>query len=509
MLNYTFLPSLLLPQTLSFPLVRFMQKPVLLKTLFKDIPFVKWTGPKENVLIHSLALHNEAAGHNSMFFAVAGKENDGNNFFELAIAKGANVIVSEKPLKIFGNLTHIQVESVRKTMAIIAKRFYGACDEKLNLIGVTGTNGKTTITWLLRYLLQEGYKEKTGLLGTLQYDLGQRLLPAMRTTPDVLSIHGYLQEMEQVQCKNAVMEVSSHALDQERVYGVNFKTGIFTNLNTEHLDYHQNLENYFAAKEKLFNTPLKLAIVNIDDPYGQRLYKSLKSPSVTFGLSKSATIRAENIAYSLAGTTFDLISPNGKTTISTPLIGEFNVYNCLAVFAVLYGEGRSFVPACEAIKNFPGVPGRMQALQHEKISVFIDYAHKPYALENVLRTLKSITKGNLYLVFGCGGNRDRAKRPIMTAIAQKYADFSWATSDNPRNESQAMIFEDMKAGTTDFSNMIFIEDRKEAITRAVKQCTDNDCLVIAGKGHESFQEINGHLIPFSDREVAQELLSKK
>lgn len=507
MFTPAFLPTSFFPaRTLAFPLLKFMTTPLCLKTLLKGIPVVKWTGPKENVLIQNLAIHSQAVQPNGLFFAIKGEKNNGLHFLEEAITRGATVIVSEEPLKHFGQLTHIQVADVRTTLALIAQRFYNKPDDKITLTGITGTNGKTTVSWMLRHIYNEGLREKTGLLGTLHYDLGERYLPATRTTPDAISLSAYLDEMIRSQCQNAILEVASHGIHQKRVAGLAFDTAVFTNLGIDHLDYHKNMEAYFDAKRSFFNQKgLKRAVINGDDAYGQRLLTQITCPVVTFGLETKAMLQAKHIESTLLGTTFDLVYPGGKLKVKMPLLGTFNVYNCLAALAVCYAQGRSLKEAVHSLETFDGVPGRLEFVKIQKpFSVLVDYAHKPQALENVLRTLRPLTKGRLLLVFGCGGERDRTKRPLMTQLAHALADYTWATSDNPRGEPQTKIFEDMRADSGTLTKMSFISDRRQAINEALSNCRNDDCLLIAGKGHERYQEINEQLLPFDDREIVKE-----
>jgi UDP-N-acetylmuramoyl-L-alanyl-D-glutamate--2,6-diaminopimelate ligase len=267
------------------------------------------------------------------------------------------------------------------------------------------------------------------------------------------------------------------------------------------------MEAYFNAKRKLFQASPKRTIINIDDPFGRRLWEEFSSSGTSFGMSHAATIRAENRVHTPEGTQFDLVSPGGAWKVFSPLVGDFNVSNVLAVLAVVYAEGRSIPPALQALKTFGGVPGRMERLAHRGRQVYVDYAHKPDALENVLSTLRPLTKGRLNVVFGCGGNRDRSKRPRMMAVAQKWADFCWVTSDNIRFETAAEIFEDMKPGVSDFQRLRFIEDRRKAIGQAFSQCQPGDILLVAGKGHECFQEVRDQRLPFSDVEIIKSLLA--
>ena len=513
MINNTLLTYTTFAKTLTFPLLKFMAKPIDLKTLLRNVKVKKMVGPRQNPLIHSLALHSHTVQPHSIFFPIMGEHYDGNDFIDQAIARGAEVIVTEKPLPRLSNVIQVQVENVRETMSRIADMFYEAPDKKLRLIGVTGTSGKTTTSWLLRHIYKEVFAEKTGLLGSLQYDLGKRILPASRTTPDAISLTSYLDEMVQAHEKNAVLEVSSHAIEQKRIAALQFHTVAFTNLSLEHLDYHKTMENYFQAKKQLFTqNNLKNAVINLDDPYGQRLFNEINGSvnKVTIGIETPATLQAKNIKTDLQSSSFTLTCPQGEWRVETPLLGLFNIYNCLTALGIFYAQGYNIEPIIPALKNFKHVPGRLEEVPNTLgLKIFVDYAHKPEALRNVLQTLRPLTAKKLLLVFGCGGDRDRTKRPIMTQIAETYTDLAWATSDNPRTESQENIFNDMRKGLLPNSEKIaFVHDRAEAIHQALQHCQPGDCLIIAGKGHEQYQEINQQFFPFDDRKVVDDFCLK-
>ena len=484
-----------------------MEKPISLKTLLENVTIKKFVGPKQNPLISHLAVHSSFVQPHSIFFSIPGEHFDGNSFIETAISRGAEVIVTEKALPRLKNILQVQVPDVRKAMSQVAHTFYDAPDKKLRLVGVTGTSGKTTTTWLLRHIYKEALKENSGLLGSLQYDLGQRILPASRTTPDAISLTSYLDEMVQNGEKNAILEVSSHAIEQKRISALTFDTVAFTNLSLEHLDYHKTMENYFQAKRQLFfNKNLKNAVVNLDDPYGKRLiHEAPKNLNwVTVGIQETATIQAKDIRTDLRGTSFTLISPEGEYPVTTSLLGLFNVYNCLVALGICYAQGYDLKSIVPLLSKFPPVPGRLEEVPNDLgVKVFVDYAHKPEALCKVLYTLRALTDNRLYVVFGCGGDRDRTKRPVMTHIAETYADGAWATSDNPRTEDQEQIFNDMRSGLTTEDKVVFIKDRAEAICKALQSCNKGDCLVIAGKGHEQYQEIGQQFFPFDDRKVVE------
>ncbi|MDR0647423.1 MAG: UDP-N-acetylmuramoyl-L-alanyl-D-glutamate--2,6-diaminopimelate ligase [Puniceicoccales bacterium] len=490
----------------TFPLLKFMSQPVDLKTLLKNVEVIKIMGPKGNPQIENLAIHSQMVQPESLFFAIPGTRYKGSDFIEEAYRRGAVACICEQPIPHIGHILQIQVQDVRQALGQIANKFYNYPDTQLQLMGITGTSGKTTTSWLLKHMLT-AHCEGTGLLGTLHYDLGKRILPALRTTPDALSIAAYLREMVQSQLKHAVMEVSSHGIEQKRVAALQFDTAIFTNLSTEHLDYHNTMDNYFMVKKSLFwQKGLKHAVVNQDDFYGQKLLKDLPHALniITFGIDTSATLQAKNVHVHSQGTQFDLVCPQGKWTIKTPLLGTFNVYNCLAALAVCYAQGYDLPQSIESLKTFSTIPGRLEkilSVQNDGIDVFVDYAHKPQALKNVLQTLRPLMQGKIHLVFGCGGNRDRTKRPLMARVAETYADVNWVTSDNPRTEPQSQIFDDIRTGLVYPDKVTFIEDRAEAIRKAFANCKSGDCLLIAGKGHECYQEINHQFFPFDDRAI--------
>ncbi|MEO5960676.1 MAG: UDP-N-acetylmuramoyl-L-alanyl-D-glutamate--2,6-diaminopimelate ligase, partial [Opitutaceae bacterium] len=361
--------------------------------------------------------------------------------------------------------------------------------------------------------------QRVGLLGTINYDLGARTVPSFRTTPEALDIFGMMAQMRDAGCRHAVMEVSSHGIDQQRVRGVNFSAAVFTNLTRDHLDYHKTLDEYFAVKSRLFTggtgSAPKIAVVNLDDLYGEKLAAHLASVVaasrvVTFGENTRAEVRAENISLKFKSTTFRLAWPGGTMEIDSPLIGRYNVSNLLAAIATAWSLGRDPVVFLARLRTFKGVPGRMERIEEgQPFNVLVDYAHTDDALRNALGMLRAITPGRLLVVFGCGGNRDRTKRPLMTRAVQEFADFAFATADNPRSESLAQIFDDMRAGVTAPEKITWIDDRRRAISLALDMAKPSDCLIIAGKGHESYQEFGDTVFPFDDRQVVRELIGIK
>lgn len=468
--------------------------------------------------VAGLVLDSRRVVPGALFFALPGLRADGATFIDEAISRGAVAVVTRNmPAHPPGKVTFIQVADPRATLARVAQRFYKFPDRDLTVIGVTGTNGKTTVTHLIQNFLNG--EQRVGLLGTINYDLGARTVPSFRTTPESLDIYGMMAQMRDAGCRHAVMEVSSHGIDQQRVRGLQFGAAVFTNLTRDHLDYHKTLEAYFAVKTKLFTGETGsipgIAVINLDDPHGEKLAAHLAtrapvSPLVTFGENSRAAVRAENVTLNFKNTTFRLVWPGGTLEIDSPLIGRYNVSNLLAAIATAWGLGREPAVFLGRLRAFKGVPGRMERIEEgQPFNVLVDYAHTDDALRNALGMLRAITPGRLLVVFGCGGNRDRAKRPLMTRAVQEFADFAFATADNPRTEQITQIFEDMRAGAAAPGKITWIDDRRKAISVALDMAKPGDCLLIAGKGHESYQEFADTVFPFDDRQVARELIGIK
>ena len=450
------------------------------------------------------------------FFAIPGARTSGENHLEEALSRGAKVIVSESnDINVPLGITNVKVGDARKALAKFSKRFYGSPDHALNLIGITGTNGKTTVSTLTRHLL-EGPGKPVGLIGTVSYNLGDRDIPSYKTTPEATDLYPMLKSMLAAGCSEAVMEVSSHGIHQSRVSGLNLEVAVFMNLTRDHLDYHGTMEDYYREKRKLFNGvngPLpKVAVINGDCPYGRRLAEELP-PQVhilTFGFNENNQFRAKNLSLDAEGSKFVLESPLGNNVVASPLIGRYNVINALASFAIVHAMGKNVSKSIHKLSTFEGVSGRMQSVEKgQPYRVVVDYAHTPDALRNALEMLRECTKGKVRVVFGCGGDRDKGKRLEMTRVACAAADQVWATSDNPRTEGIDSIFADMRKGVCKGADVYFVEDRRRAIDLALDAANNDDCVLIAGKGHETYQEVQYTAIPFDDRIVASDLLSAK
>ena len=460
--------------------------------------------------ISSLFYDSKQIRPGGLFFAIKGENQNGADFIDEAIERGASCVVSESDFITYKSITKVIVDDVRKSCAVIADNFYQHPSSKIYITGITGTNGKTTILYLISAIMDmAGFK--CGSLGTISYNIGERRIPAINTTPSAIMTHMFLHEMEKRGIRNCVMEVSSHSLIQKRVDRIKFQTAIFTNLTKEHLDYHKDMDSYFMAKSQLFDM-LKsdgIAIINYDDEYGKRLIKSISKETITYGMSDTSDIRAYDIKTSIKGAHFKVSFNETVLDIKTQLIGEHNIYNILAAIAYAIAYKIDTQTICQAISLFPGVPGRLERVDTSGcgFEAFIDYAHTDDALSNVLEALKKIAKSKIILVFGCGGNRDKTKRPRMGKVASEKSDYFIITSDNPRTENPESIQEDIVKGIPkDFTNYKVCLDRSEAIKEAIQMACDKDIVLIAGKGHEKYQIFKDATLPFDDKEVTEEFL---
>ncbi len=479
-----------------------------LKTLIENLKTIEISGPLDRE-ITSIAYDSRRVKSGSLFVAMRGEKVDGFDFVEKAINQGAAAIVSERRER-DARVTMIAVEDSRRALADMAAVFFQKPSHHLKMTGVTGTNGKTTFTFLLKHICEKAML-RSGLLGTVRYEIGERILPAARTTPESLDVQEMLFQMRSAGCRAAVMEVSSHALVQDRARGIEFDVAVFTNLTQDHLDYHKTMENYFEAKSLLFSgltQQLKKkgkAVINCDDRYGAQLMERMPKeiPVITFGLGARADFRASNVKIDFTGTTYQLDVRGKSYLVRLPLIGRFNVYNSLAAIAAASALGIEVRSAVLSLANAPAVPGRLEAVPVKRqFRIFVDYAHTDDALLNVMRTLRELSPNRLIVVFGCGGNRDKAKRPLMGAAVDQNADYAIITSDNPRKEDPEAIIEDIKRGFRG-SKYEVVVDRKEAIFRAIAMAQPRDIILLAGKGHENYQEFADHTVPFDDVDVAK------
>jgi len=459
-----------------------------------------------------------------VFVAIPGTQTDGHQYLPQACEAGAMAVVVEKrdlvPPSFAGVV--LVVESTRAILGSLASQFYNNPSSQLFCFGVTGTNGKTSITYMLETILEK-VRIPCGVLGTTGHHLGTEHWSTEVTTPGPVVLQQRLAEMKEAGARAVAMEVSSHALEQNRVDGVNFNTVIFTNLTQDHLDYHSSMEEYFHTKQRLFTEVLRrtnknphFAVVNIDDPWGARLRVDGYAGLWSYGKKKSADFCYRIVDMDFSRTDFELRTPFGFYYGSLPMCGEHNVANAIGAVAAAASGGVEVSTALEALARFPGVPGRLQTIENDKgLHVFVDYAHSPDALENVLRALGQVRKkikssGNIWTVFGCGGDRDKGKRPLMAQAAEKGSDFLVVTSDNPRTENPQVIVQEIVNGLSSqgHAENVFVEvDRKEALALVFKKAKPNDVILIAGKGHEDYQIVGTNKIHFSDVEIAKELLA--
>jgi UDP-N-acetylmuramoyl-L-alanyl-D-glutamate--2,6-diaminopimelate ligase len=494
---------------------------VKLSDILKEVETKSIDGPVDRA-IRDLQYDSRRVEANDVFFAWKGVKTDGHQYIPEVCDKGAAAVVLENPdFAVYRGPTYIEVPNARRTMAGMSANFFGRPDKALNIVGVTGTNGKTTTTFILKHLLAEP-KFPVGLIGTVRYEIGERVLPASRTTPESLDLHRLLAQMKASNCRVAVMEVSSHALEQGRTAPIDFQVGIFTNLTRDHLDYHQTMENYFAAKLLLFAnldrpTDPGVAVINADDDYGRRLIEMLRDRIRTIAYTVNGQPGADIEALGLVSTaqgTRGMLRLGGETMpFVLPLIGSFNVGNALAATGAALAVGMEPPVIVERLRDTPQVPGRLEKFASaDGVTAVVDYAHTDDAVRKALTVLRGITAGRLIVVLGCGGNRDALKRPLMAIAAVECADYSILTADNPRQESIASILDHMEAGLVGKNaagKYERIPDRRQAIAAALAMARPGDVVCIAGKGHETTQEIAGQFHPFDDRLVTQEFLRRR
>ena len=484
-----------------------------LELLLASLAPIKVEGPADRE-VTAITYDSRRVSSGSMFVALRGEQLDGATFIPRAVAAGAEAIVAENDFAA-GTATKILVPNARDALADLAVCFYEHPARSLKIAGVTGTNGKTTTAFLIKHICDQ-VLHRCGLIGTVQYDVGDRILPAPRTTPESLDLQELLWQMQAAGCKAAVMEVSSHALIQARVRGVEFDTAVFTNLSQDHLDYHGTLEAYFAAKTLLFSGLLEQrrkgkAVINLDDRHGRLLAQKFRDdlPVITYGQSAQADFRASNVRVDFHGTSYQLDAAGKSYLVRLPLIGSFNVYNSLAALAAASAMGINAREGVLSLAHAPAVPGRLQPVRAQRqFRVFIDYAHTDDALLNVLKTCRELHPARLIVVFGCGGNRDRGKRPRMGAVVDQHADFAIVTSDNPRKEDPRAIIDEIIPAMRSERHQVIV-DRKEAITAAIEMAQPRDIILIAGKGHEKYQEFANHTVPFDDDAIAAAAISDK
>jgi UDP-N-acetylmuramoyl-L-alanyl-D-glutamate--2,6-diaminopimelate ligase len=446
-----------------------------------------------------------------LFFAFPGAHADGREFARDALARGAVAVVAESPAPRELAARWIAVDHGRKTLALAARNFYGKPDERLGLTGITGTNGKTTTAYLIDSILRAAGKT-TAMIGTIEYHLAGRVLPAVNTTPESLDLMRLFSELEQAGGTHATMEVSSHALDLGRVYGLQFHTVVFTNLTRDHLDYHHTMEAYFAAKQTLFKgaggPPPQFAVLNRDDGYARQIKLSSRTEVFWYGLGREPNLRARHIASGFQGLRFDVQFGKLRFAVESPLLGKINVYNILAACGAGLSYGIAPETVARGIAGLQAVPGRFERVDEgQPFVVAVDYAHTDDALRNTIAVARGLDPKRIVTLFGCGGDRDRAKRPLMGQAAAEASDFVVLTSDNPRSEDPLAIMNDALVGIRRVDVPHAIEpDRATAIARALQEAREGDVVILAGKGHETYQVLKDRTIPFDDREVARGVL---
>lgn len=467
-----------------------------------------------DVKISGVQYDSRRVQRENLFVALRGSGSDGHDYLQAAIAAGAKVLVMEDdaavpdPLCMHHGVVKVVVSDSRRALARIAANYHGRPADSLTVIGVTGTNGKTTTTYLLKQMLEAAPGVRAGLIGTVEVVIGDERRPATHTTPESLELHGLFAEMKRKGCTHVVMEVSSHALHQRRVYGVPFAAAVFTNLTQDHLDYHRTMEEYFEAKRSLFTSlaPSAVAVTNADSPDGLRITDGCAAPVRTYGVDSAADVKAENVSITVSGSSLRI----GGTDIRTPLVGRFNIYNFLGAYTAVTALG---IPVSTGTcARLEPAPGRFQQFHAPAgWTAIVDYAHTPDALENCLQTVHDVLPAQrtnrIITVFGAGGDRDRTKRPVMGRIAAAMSDIVVVTSDNPRTEDPAAIIGDILGGIADRTAVTAEPDRATAIRTALAQARSGDVVLIAGKGHEDYQVLGTQKVHFSDREQVMTYIS--
>jgi UDP-N-acetylmuramoyl-L-alanyl-D-glutamate--2,6-diaminopimelate ligase len=474
-------------------------------------------GLADDVTVSAVTYDSRRAVAGSVFVALRGLKADGAEFAAQAAARGASMIVTEAPRPAGSATPWLIVSDARLALALLADAFFAHPSRRMTVIGVTGTNGKTTTAYLLASIL-DAAGLKAGLLGTVTYRLGAEEREASRTTPEAPDVQQLLDDMIRQGCKSAVMEVSSHALALKRVDGMRFAAGIFTNLTRDHLDFHEDMETYFLAKRRLFELLPDDApgIINLDDPRGPALI-GVSTQAVTFAIGRAADVTPSPLEFTLDGLSFDVRTPHGTVPIESKLVGRPNVYNILAASATAVAIGLPLDAIARGVNALPGVPGRFEVVSapDHDVTVVVDYAHTDDALRNLLETARPLAPRRLVTVFGCGGDRDATKRPLMGMVAARLSDVVVITSDNPRSEEPQRIIDEIKRGIPAgvqggrVPDVQAIVDRREAIERAVEQAESGDVVLIAGKGHEKYQQIGDRVLPFDDGDIARQALGRR
>ena len=446
-----------------------------------------------------------------LYVAIKGYKADGHNFIKKSLECGAQAIVSEEKLSLDTSIPQIVVRNTRKALSSLSCCFYNNPSQKINVVGVTGTNGKTTTTFLTKSIIEKaGYE--AGLIGTINYQIGEKMITAQETTPESVELQRLIAEMVAAKMKFAVMEVSSHSAIQHRIENIDFKTAVFTNITAEHLDYHKTISNYMNAKLELFKNLRKdsFAVLNADDEFSEYFADRTNAKILWYGIKNDADIKAEICRESTSDIMIKLKYSGKEIDMKIPFVGVHNVYNVLAAVASAISLGFELDVIKSGIETAPTVPGRLESVPCNRgFEVVVDYAHTPHALETILQALRNLVKGRILLVFGCGGDRDKEKRPLMGRIADEKSDIFWLTNDNPRSEDPLNIIDGIKVGIKPGRSFHTQINRHKAIADALSEATDGDLVLVAGKGHEKYQIIKDTITPFDDREVIKAILSGK
>ncbi|MCC5832642.1 MAG: UDP-N-acetylmuramoyl-L-alanyl-D-glutamate--2,6-diaminopimelate ligase [Chlamydiales bacterium] len=485
-----------------------MEQPMNLKHLISGLPVELYKGGRD-IPITGLCSHSKLVAPGNLFIAKKGTVDDGAKYIEEALASGAAAILTDLPNPFLKEVVQIIAADVSAVESEIAARYYGNPSQELFMVGVTGTNGKTTISYLVKHIF-DACGLSCGMIGTIEYIIGRHHFAAQLTTPEIITNQKLLKEMVKQKCSTAVMEVSSIGLDQGRVAKIDYDAAIFTNLSQEHLDYHKTMEAYAEAKAKLFQElkPAGIAILNADSPWSARMRKDCSARLLTYGFDAHADLFAHSIELMPDQTRFCVTYQGRTLPFAWRLIGRFNVYNSLAAIGTALTKGIPFEALPEIIAHFPSVRGRLEPVENlNGFHIYVDYAHTPDALEKALLSLYEVKRGRILTLFGGGGNRDRTKRPQMAKAVEKYSDFAFVTSDNPRNEDPLSICEEIAQGFKK-SNFLIEVDRRSAIERAIEMANPEDLILIAGKGHETYQIFAHQTLPFDDRQIAQEIANR-
>ncbi len=475
-----------------------------LNELLKDIQIISASGDMERE-VGNISYDTRTIDENSVFVCIKGINTDRHDFIDNAFDKGCKVIISQYPVKKEG-VTNVVVSDTNKALALVCANFYNNPEKKLRVIGVTGTNGKTTSTTLLKATLEEsGYK--VGLIGTNDIIIGKTVIPSPNTTPEAPELFSYFAKMVEEKCDFAIMEVSSHSVSLDRIYGIEFEVGVFTNLTQDHLDYHKTMENYAKAKSQFFSY-CKNCVINEDDEYSAVMKENIKGNLITYSINSPSDYRAVNVKHMDDGVSYTVKKKNESYDVIFPIPGNFSIYNSLVVCCVggILGIPDTFVRM--SLKNSKRVMGRCEVVDIDRpYKIIIDYAHTPDGMENILTTIREFKRGRLITLFGCGGDRDKGKRPKMGKMAEKYSDVIIVTSDNPRSEDMQAIIDDIMVGIEKKDNVYTNTDRKEAIKMALDMAEENDIILLLGKGHETVQKFKDYNIEFDERKIVREICS--